>query len=167
MNSNCHTVDRTSCITRSQEYKNYRAQYANIRDKHLFYNSVSCAKKIFGPEDTSDPEPIELKIGENELVSGSDGFQYFRLGAEKTGAYQFQISFENEHYALAYDFLDCHGRKEYSKTPDMTENYCFTFENISNPDFIAFEPQSPIYLSIRFSGKVKIKVTPHKFNLHN
>jgi hypothetical protein len=112
----------------------------------------------------------ELKIGENKFTSETKGFQYFHLNLDLTtpSAYSFTLEFESE-YTLAYDFLDCHGRKNYNKKPDMEEgNYCTTYENIENPEFIAFEPKSPIYLSIKFTGKAVIRVTPiNVIEMHN
>jgi hypothetical protein len=132
------------------------ARLSSLSTRHLFIKSVSCAKKVFGFDDT---DSTELKLGENQLSSENNEFQYFKLTAEAAVAYSFTIKFEAEQSVLAYDFQNCHGRKEYTDKPDLEAN-CSAYHNIKDIEFIAFESNSPIHLSIKFTGNVRINITP-------
>jgi hypothetical protein len=154
----CHTANRASCYINEEKWLKIDARMEWLKNRHLFYKSVSCAKKVFGFDGTNS---TDLKLGDNQLSSESNEFQYFELTAEAAAAYSFTIKFEAEQSVLAYDFQNCHGRKEYADKPDLEAN-CSAYQNIKDIDFIAYEPNSPIHLSIKFTGNVRINITPIK-----
>jgi hypothetical protein len=120
---------------------------------------VTCAKRVFGYE--KDIKLVELKPGDNQLSSNSEeNIQYYKFGSEMktTEAYSFSINVNFEKAAIFYDYMNCKGRKKISETPNA-ENNCGIFENTKNSEFIVFEPNGPIFISMNFKGKATIKIT--------
>jgi hypothetical protein len=154
----CHTLSRAYCYMNENKMEKIGARLSSLNNRHLLYKSVSCAKKVFGFEDT---ETTELKLGDNQFSSESNELHYFKLPSEATAAYSFTIKLDGDQSILAYDFKNCHGRSEYAEKPDL-ETSCSAYENIKVIYFIAFEPHSPIHLSIKFTGNVMINITPLK-----
>jgi hypothetical protein len=159
-NDKCHSLNRTGCLTNTEVFKKHAAQFDKLHRMHLFHNSVSCAKNVFGYDDT-EINTNELIPGENHLSSETDDLQYFHLNADisNPSAYEFKLEFP-EQYSIAWDFLDCHGREKFVEKPDFDENYCGVYQNIKDVEFIAYEPKSPVYLTLKFKGKAVIKIIP-------
>jgi hypothetical protein len=49
--NDCHTLTRTECYLKEEEYQKLNLKRQKIETEQLFYNAVLCAAKVFGLED--------------------------------------------------------------------------------------------------------------------
>jgi hypothetical protein len=47
----CHSLSRANCYLDEEKNKKLFMKFSYLQNKHLFNDSVSCAKKVFGYEE--------------------------------------------------------------------------------------------------------------------
>jgi hypothetical protein len=130
----------------------------SLSTRHVFYESVSCAKKVFGQQE--ETQHSELKPGDNRFTSQSYNIQYFKLDLELPAIYNFYVLFSKSKHFVAFDYFNCQGKTYYTDRPDDINN-CGAYYDEDFPNFTAYEPVSPIYISIKYKGKVNINITTY------
>jgi hypothetical protein len=157
VDNKCHTLSRLNCDDISlDKWEQISQGMHSLSTRHLFYESVSCARRVFGQEE--EIEYTELKQGVNQFSRQSNDFQYFILHTESSSMYVIDVQFEIKKNVLAYDYFNCLGRKDYTNRPDDKVN-CKVLEDLPTFHGMVCEPGSHIYISIKYQGTVKFNIT--------